>query len=123
MHETLQPRSDRIDALAGEVAECLIRRRVASDLSWREEAACTGVDPEVFFPQRGEATSRATSICGSCPVRVECLTWSLLAGETRGIWGGVAERTRRVLRRRLPRMQAAAAAYREAGERSPALVG
>ena len=35
-------------------------------------------------------TPKAKAICATCPVADECLQYALDAGETRGIWGGVA---------------------------------
>ncbi|HZU71239.1 MAG TPA: WhiB family transcriptional regulator [Acidimicrobiales bacterium] len=99
MSERLLMRERRIEALAHEVAACLARR--GEDTAWRDQAACTGVDPEIFFPERGQTTARATLVCNRCPVQIECLAWSVANGEKLGVWGGVAERTRRVIRRRL----------------------
>ncbi|HZT64548.1 MAG TPA: WhiB family transcriptional regulator [Acidimicrobiales bacterium] len=93
-------RAERVGALARDVAGCLATSDVMS-LEWRPAAACLGADPEIFFPERGQASDRAKAICLSCPVRIECLTWSVVTCERQGIWGGVAERTRRSLRRRL----------------------
>lgn len=70
---------------------------------WRSRAACAGVDPDIFFPRQGEPTSEAQAVCCQCPVRVECLAWALVTREKQGVWGGVAERTRRAIRRELAR--------------------
>jgi WhiB family redox-sensing transcriptional regulator len=65
---------------------------------WRNRAACRGSDLEVFFPGRGESAEPARQICAGCPVRQPCLDYALSHGITHGIWGGLAERDRRVLR-------------------------
>jgi WhiB family transcriptional regulator, redox-sensing transcriptional regulator len=62
-------------------------------------ANCTGVDPELFFPLRGESTAPAKAACRGCVVREECLEYALANGEKFGIWGGMSERERRRLRR------------------------
>lgn len=68
------------------------------DLKWQADAACRGVDPDLFFPERGESTREAKEICGICPVRRACLEHALAHGERHGIWGGTSERERRRLR-------------------------
>lgn len=66
---------------------------------WLADAACRGLDPELFFPSRGQDTSQALAVCRACPVRFECLEAALDRGEKFGIWGGMSERQRRRLRR------------------------
>lgn len=56
----------------------------------------------LFYPTRHEGpedVARAKSVCFQCPVRPECLTYSILNYEKVGIWGGLGEKERRVLRR------------------------
>lgn len=67
---------------------------------WRARGACRGLDPELFYPRRGEPTAAATAVCQACPVRGPCLDYALDARELFGIWGGESERGRRELRRR-----------------------
>lgn len=69
------------------------------DLSWQADANCVGVDPDIFFPERGASTKEAKSICTACKVRENCLEYALDNGEKFGIWGGTSERERRRLRR------------------------
>ena len=67
--------------------------------AWRDEAACLGADPELFFPpeRRGAAQARkAKAICAGCPVRTECLEYAVRHGERFGVWGGTAEEERNV---------------------------
>jgi len=66
---------------------------------WQERANCLGVDPDLFFPERGASTREAKAVCGSCEVRAECLEYALDHAEKFGIWGGLSERERRRLRR------------------------
>lgn len=74
---------------------------VEVDWSWQEEAACRAMDPELFFPTRGAPTREAKEVCFACPVRLECLDAALAGRERFGIWGGLSERERRRLRRRI----------------------
>lgn len=56
------------------------------------------MDPEIFFPGRGEPTRLALRTCWRCPVRADCLAYAMDAGERVGVWGGLTERGRRRLR-------------------------
>jgi WhiB family transcriptional regulator, redox-sensing transcriptional regulator len=78
--------------------------RVSSGLDaelrvWQSKANCMGVDPELFFPERGASTREAKEVCRGCVVRNECLEYALANGEKFGIWGGLSERERRKVRR------------------------
>jgi len=70
-------------------------------LSWRELAACRGLNPAVFFPERGDTrgVEYAKSICAGCDVQVECLDENLF--EDDGIFGGLSGRQRRQIRSKL----------------------
>jgi WhiB family redox-sensing transcriptional regulator len=68
---------------------------------WQEEALCAQTDPESFFPEKGGSTREAKRICAACDVRQECLEFALARDERFGIWGGLSERERRRLRRRV----------------------
>jgi WhiB family transcriptional regulator, redox-sensing transcriptional regulator len=71
----------------------------AGDRRWQEQANCLGVDPDLFFPERGASTKEAKAVCGGCEVKTECLEYALRHGEKFGIWGGMSERERRRIRR------------------------
>jgi WhiB family redox-sensing transcriptional regulator len=71
----------------------------SEDRSWQDYANCLGVDPDLFFPERGASTREAKEVCRGCVVREECLEFALENGEKFGIWGGMSERERRRLRR------------------------
>lgn len=72
---------------------------VVNDKSWQAYANCLGVDPDLFFPERGASTKEAKAVCQGCVVREECLEYALANGEKFGIWGGMSERERRRIRR------------------------
>lgn len=38
-------------------------------------------------------------MCRSCAVRDDCLTWAMETREPWGVWGGLTERERKLLRR------------------------
>ena len=67
--------------------------------SWQMFANCLGVDPDLFFPERGASTKEAKSVCQGCVVREDCLEYALANGEKFGIWGGLSERERSRIRR------------------------
>jgi WhiB family redox-sensing transcriptional regulator len=66
--------------------------------SWRDHAACRGLDPEIFFPGSSERVKFdiAMSVCGECPVRTQCLDAHLMENE--GIWGGTSGKQRKAMR-------------------------
>jgi WhiB family redox-sensing transcriptional regulator len=74
----------------------LLRAR-SPDTHWRTDAACHGIDPDVFFPERGDAEGMraAKVICAGCPVRAACLDYALENHEREGVWGGTAAKERR----------------------------
>jgi WhiB family redox-sensing transcriptional regulator len=69
--------------------------------TWRQRAACRGIDPDIFYPVTDEEAEEAKAICASCPVHQLCLEHALAHRERDGVWGGLTERERRrVLRQR-----------------------
>lgn len=66
--------------------------------SWRDQANCLGMDPDLFFAHRGESVEEARAVCMACEVRVDCLEYAITNGEKLGLWGGLTERQRRALR-------------------------
>ena len=38
-------------------------------ISWQDHANCLGVDPDLFFPERGASTREAKEVCRGCVVR------------------------------------------------------
>ena len=81
----------------------IVNQRIESaegdDRAWQDQANCLGVDPDLFFPERGASTREAKEVCRGCVVKNDCLEYALENGEKFGIWGGLSERERRRLRR------------------------
>jgi WhiB family redox-sensing transcriptional regulator len=76
----------------------------AERTNWRDHAACSRLDPDLFFPVSTSGASlvdieAAKRVCQRCPVTTPCLRWALDLGQVSGIWGGTTEEERRVLRR------------------------
>ena len=67
--------------------------------SWRDQANCKGINPDVFHPTRGEDTKAAVAICAGCIVVEQCLHYALSNSIKVGIYGGTSERQRRIMRR------------------------
>jgi WhiB family redox-sensing transcriptional regulator len=65
--------------------------------SWRQQAACRGLDPAIFYPASDddEESEAAQSVCAQCTVREACLEFALAVREKQGVWGGCTERDRR----------------------------
>ena len=80
------------------------------EIEWQNQANCLGVDPDLFFPERGASTRAAKAVCKGCQVREDCLEFALTNGEKFGIWGGLSERERRRIRRARAMARAEAAA-------------
>jgi WhiB family redox-sensing transcriptional regulator len=76
-----------------------------SKWAWTNDAACLGVDADVFYPVIAEpypadVIADANAYCTTCPVRVACHDWAL-HNEPDGIWAGTTPRARRRIRRSL----------------------
>ena len=79
---------------------------------WIDRAACIDEDPELFFPVGSTAPAveqgeRAKAVCATCDVRSACLRWALETCQDAGVWGGLDEEERRVIRRERRRLAAA----------------
>lgn len=81
----------------------------ALDTGWRMAAACRTASAVHFFapphferkPEKDAREGAARALCRSCPVRLQCLEYSLAVQERHGIWGGLNElERRRLLRKR-----------------------
>ena len=67
--------------------------------TWRDQARCRGVDPQIFHPSEEDeaAAAVAKDICGLCTVREPCLEYAITSREHDGVWGGLTARERRRL--------------------------
>lgn len=71
----------------------------AEPLDWRDEAACWGADPDLFFPEPHQSAEPAREICAECTVTAECLGYALRSHIGFGVWGGMSPDERRQTRR------------------------
>ena len=66
-----------------------------------EQANCTSLDPELFFPvgeMKQELAATLKRICFNCPIMDDCLEYALHV-KVSGYWAGTNERERERLRR------------------------
>lgn len=89
----------------------------AADYDWRDDALCRDTDPALFFPvgTTGNALvqiDHAKNTCAQCAAAKDCLDFALDTNQDSGIWGGLTEEERRVIRRK--RVAAARAERRSA---------
>jgi WhiB family redox-sensing transcriptional regulator len=70
---------------------------VSSHLDWHADAACSGADPDLFFPVKGSSPTRAKAVCAGCPVVSPCLRDALGRDQQHGVWGGTTADERRKL--------------------------
>lgn len=71
--------------------------------SWRDRGACGQIDPDTWFPERGEPGkskfARKTCI-EDCEVRAECFQYAINDPTIQfGIWGGFSANELRKMRR------------------------
>lgn len=71
-------------------------------MTWEENTACTGMDPEIFFPATKDwmGERNAKRICNGCSVQEQCLEYAIVEGIDLGIWGGKNEHERKRLTNR-----------------------
>lgn len=82
----------------------------AAPRNWRDAALCRK-DPDLWFPDGKTGRHlvqirKAKQICRSCPVTELCATWAVETRQEYGIFGGMDEVERRVLLRRIRRIEA-----------------
>src|SRR5688500_4975450 len=78
---------------------------ITPQAEWREQAACLPLPGILFFGMEENETpierrvreEQAKSICSTCGVRSECLTYAIATKEPYGIWGGLTELERKSL--------------------------
>jgi WhiB family redox-sensing transcriptional regulator len=64
---------------------------------------CRNFDPDLWFAEAPAELELAKSLCGDCPVRVECLASALERQEPWGVWGAEIFERGAVVPRKRPR--------------------
>ena len=62
-------------------------------------ANCRGVPTSIFFPDVGKGVFEAKLICRHCPLLIPCRVYALDNNIRHGVWGGLSEAERKVIRR------------------------
>ena len=72
-----------------------------ADLLDREDRACRGADPDLFFNETPGRFGHveAAAICALCPIRRKCLEYALERPHLHGYWGGASADDRALMRR------------------------
>jgi len=68
-----------------------------------EQLPCRIESPELFFAESPADVELAKTLCGTCPVRAECLAGALERREPWGVWGGELFQQGAVIPRKRPR--------------------
>ena len=64
---------------------------------------CRKFDPDLWFSDSPTDLELAKSLCGDCPLRVECLAGAVERAEPWGVWGGEIFERGAVVPRKRPR--------------------
>lgn len=96
--------------MTGSAGDTVTGTRPEPRQDWRIRAACRDTDPDLFFPvgttgPAVEQIAAAKAVCASCPSREPCLEFALGSNQDSGVWGGLSEEERRVIRRARARAQ------------------
>lgn len=67
------------------------------------ELPCRKFDPDLWFSDLPTELELAKSLCGDCPLRVECLAGAVERAEPWGVWGGEIFERGAVVPRKRPR--------------------
>ena len=86
------------------IAVALDRHRPVA--GWEDQGLCQQSDPELWFPERESdddadgfsQVREARRICRRCPVRLDCLGYSLARNDRFGMWGGLTYGQRKQVR-------------------------
>lgn len=68
-----------------------------------EALPCRQFDPDMWFSESPAELELAKSLCGGCPLRLECLSGAVTRAEPWGVWGGEIFEAGRVVARKRPR--------------------
>jgi WhiB family redox-sensing transcriptional regulator len=80
------------------------------DPGWHDYARCNTdetVDPNLFYPSSGhpDTAAKAVKFCEPCPVKMECLAFSIATRQRYGVWGGMVESKRRKMFNMTPKQR------------------
>src|SRR5258706_12859828 len=67
------------------------------------ELPCRQYDPDLWFADVPADLEVAKALCGSCPLKVECLAGAIERAEPWGVWGGEIFERGAIVARKRPR--------------------
>jgi len=69
-----------------------------SQVEWMNDARCTEIGTDAFFPEPNASAARIIEVCRACPVQIPCLQYALTFTDgVEGIWGGTTPAQRRLI--------------------------
>lgn len=92
------------------------------DTRWKNRAACSGLDSDIFFPERDGKPimggrgiySKARKVCANCPVKSECLNYAFHFNMIEfGMFGGLSPVERKKQFARLRKLLASISTHTE----------
>jgi WhiB family redox-sensing transcriptional regulator len=75
----------------------------ALTVDFETELPCRQYDPDLWFADQPTDLEVAKALCGSCPLKVECLAGAIERGEPWGVWGGEIFERGAIVARKRPR--------------------
>ncbi len=69
----------------------------------KTDVPCQIFDPDLWFADAPAELELAKSLCGDCPLRLECLAGAVERAEPWGVWGGEIFERGAVIPRKRPR--------------------
>jgi WhiB family redox-sensing transcriptional regulator len=73
------------------------------DVELEANLPCRKFDPDLWFADSPTQLELAKSLCGDCPLRMECLAGAVDRAEPWGVWGGEIFERGAVVPRKRPR--------------------
>jgi WhiB family transcriptional regulator, redox-sensing transcriptional regulator len=73
------------------------------DMTVEADLPCRKFDADLWFSDSPADLELAKSLCGDCPLRVECLAGAIERAEPWGVWGGEIFERGAVVPRKRPR--------------------
>lgn len=77
----------------------------AHALTWRLQALCRTMDPDLFYSDKPDDQIIAVNTCWLCPARLDCFDYAtnVKTRQDFGVWGGTTPAERRQIR--VPRVR------------------
>lgn len=99
-HRTVGPPVDAPKEVRSMSTLLMERREVSARL---DDIPCRVDDADLWFAEKPEDVEFAKSLCGTCPMRPDCLSGAMERGEPWGVWGGELFVQGEIVARKRPR--------------------